>query len=241
MKENPISKYCFIQLFFIPNNFVQTPEFSQGFNRYSYCLNNPLKYTDPSGELFRDVDDLIEVDNTGGITITVQEGNDIVRTPNGRSVELSGNGVFRAALSVSSENATLLTGLSRDDASRIFNLLGDYTGVEWGRLEAINSNGGRDFFVGSSRQVGSEEIISEMIYKLSIGSVQRYDHSHPLLHRSDVDGYRYSRNDVDFWNDLNRLHPNASAGIRFNGQYDFYYRNGVQTDKYNNPLYQYRY
>ena len=38
--------------FFSPDNFVQTPEFTQGFNRYSYCLNNPLKYTDPSGELW---------------------------------------------------------------------------------------------------------------------------------------------------------------------------------------------
>ena len=37
--------------FFSPDNFVQIPEFSQSFNRYSYCLNNPLKYTDPSGEI----------------------------------------------------------------------------------------------------------------------------------------------------------------------------------------------
>ena len=28
-----------------------SPDNSQSFNRYSYCLNNPLKYTDPSGEL----------------------------------------------------------------------------------------------------------------------------------------------------------------------------------------------
>jgi hypothetical protein len=28
---------------------VQAPEFSQAFNRYSYCLNNPLKYTDITG------------------------------------------------------------------------------------------------------------------------------------------------------------------------------------------------
>lgn len=28
------------------------PDFSQSFNRYSYCLNNPLKYTDPDGEWF---------------------------------------------------------------------------------------------------------------------------------------------------------------------------------------------
>lgn len=32
--------------------FVQTPEGSQNFNRYTYCLNNPLKYSDPSGEFF---------------------------------------------------------------------------------------------------------------------------------------------------------------------------------------------
>lgn len=28
------------------------PDNSQNFNHYSYCLNNPLKYTDPSGNLF---------------------------------------------------------------------------------------------------------------------------------------------------------------------------------------------
>ena len=30
--------------------YVQAPDMTQNFNRYSYCLNNPLKYTDPSGE-----------------------------------------------------------------------------------------------------------------------------------------------------------------------------------------------
>ena len=34
------------------DNYVQCPESSQGFNRYAYCLNNPLKYVDPSGEWF---------------------------------------------------------------------------------------------------------------------------------------------------------------------------------------------
>ena len=35
--------------FLSPDNYVQMPEDSQNFNRYSYCLNNPLRYVDPSG------------------------------------------------------------------------------------------------------------------------------------------------------------------------------------------------
>ena len=36
--------------FLSPDPYVQMPDLSQNFNRYSYCLNNPLIYTDPSGE-----------------------------------------------------------------------------------------------------------------------------------------------------------------------------------------------
>jgi len=38
--------------FLSPDPYIQAPDFTQGFNRYSYCLNNPLKYTDPSGEFW---------------------------------------------------------------------------------------------------------------------------------------------------------------------------------------------
>ena len=48
----------YLARFLSPDNYVQMPDFSQSFNRYSYCLNNPLKYTDPSGELFG-IDDAI--------------------------------------------------------------------------------------------------------------------------------------------------------------------------------------
>ena len=36
--------------FLSPDAFVQAPTDPQNYNRYSYCLNNPLKYTDPDGE-----------------------------------------------------------------------------------------------------------------------------------------------------------------------------------------------
>ena len=37
--------------FLSPDPFVQAPLFSQSYNRYTYCRNNPLKYTDPDGEI----------------------------------------------------------------------------------------------------------------------------------------------------------------------------------------------
>ncbi|VEN74550.1 hypothetical protein EPICR_40132 [Candidatus Desulfarcum epimagneticum] len=38
--------------FMSPDTFIQDPYSSQSFNRYTYCLNNPLQYTDPSGHFF---------------------------------------------------------------------------------------------------------------------------------------------------------------------------------------------
>lgn len=36
--------------FLSPDPYVQAPDFTQNLNRYSYALNNPLKYEDPDGE-----------------------------------------------------------------------------------------------------------------------------------------------------------------------------------------------
>ena len=48
----------YIARFLSTDNYVQLPTSAQSFNRYSYCLNNPLKYVDPDGEWFG-LDDLL--------------------------------------------------------------------------------------------------------------------------------------------------------------------------------------
>lgn len=41
-----------VHRFLQPDNFIQDPHNTQNYNRYGYVLNNPLKYSDPSGEEF---------------------------------------------------------------------------------------------------------------------------------------------------------------------------------------------
>jgi RHS repeat-associated protein len=41
--------------FLSPDNYIQSPYNPQNYNRYSYCLNNPLKYTDSDGEFWEEI------------------------------------------------------------------------------------------------------------------------------------------------------------------------------------------
>lgn len=60
--------------FLSPDPYVQLPDFSQNLNRYSYCLNNPLKFTDPSGELFFWVIPNISWSQNGGLNFGLTFG-----------------------------------------------------------------------------------------------------------------------------------------------------------------------
>lgn len=61
--------------FLQPDNLVQDPTNTQNFNRYGYVLNNPLKYTDPSGEFSINLNDIIAgVAIVAGVVLTVVSG-----------------------------------------------------------------------------------------------------------------------------------------------------------------------
>jgi len=61
--------------FLSPDNYVQSPDNTQSFNRYGYCVNNPLKYTDKNGDAFG-IDDVAEI-VVGGVINIITNANKI--------------------------------------------------------------------------------------------------------------------------------------------------------------------
>ncbi|NVO09208.1 MAG: RHS repeat-associated core domain-containing protein [Bacteroidales bacterium] len=69
----------YLQRFLSPDPFVQSPGNAQNYNRYSYCLNNPLMYTDPSGNFQVPIynwnyQDLSDPGSGGGVPIWYNSG-----------------------------------------------------------------------------------------------------------------------------------------------------------------------
>ncbi len=58
--------------FLSPDPYVQASENTQSFNRYTYCLNNPFKYTDPSGEFFYIIPSISF--SSSGVNVSVSAG-----------------------------------------------------------------------------------------------------------------------------------------------------------------------
>ena len=205
---------------------------------YVYCANNPIKLVDPNGE------DIIEVDQkTGKTTITEQEGNDILRCGN-KSVELSGNGVYRKASEAGEKEGnnggTLLMGMSKSDAKITFNFMADNTNVEWGYMETCNDDGTSSFMVGSAHSNETESLVFGKAMAAKEGSVIRYDHNHLRTDNESTSGWPSTPNnaanekyvDTDAWSDLMQRNPEITLGIRHRNNTIKYIEKGKVSSEY---------
>ncbi|WP_426484979.1 RHS repeat-associated core domain-containing protein [Flavobacterium sp. 2] len=63
------------------DNYIQNPEDTQSYNQYGYVMNNPLKYTDPSGDICEGCGGMPGVPgvNGGGGTGIITDGNEFWR------------------------------------------------------------------------------------------------------------------------------------------------------------------
>ncbi|NDW19892.1 hypothetical protein D0T53_13415, partial [Dysgonomonas sp. 216] len=59
--------------FISPDPYIQAPENWLNFNCYSYCLNNPFKYTDPSGEFWQAI--AVVTGIIKGVVNTIKHGD----------------------------------------------------------------------------------------------------------------------------------------------------------------------
>jgi RHS repeat-associated protein len=148
--------------FFSPDNFVQMPEFSQSFNRYSYCLNNPLKYRDPTGQLY--VDDIWDFDQNGNFIQRIENTDyDQIRVWNTDRTQILSEskhypfGTFENTMGFHKQPDVELkgelhdiTGLSMDfsgnyeGAMIAFKFLAANTNPEWHALGRSDFKGGMD-------------------------------------------------------------------------------------------------
>jgi RHS repeat-associated protein len=189
-----------IARFFSPDNFVQIPEFTQAYNRYSYCLNNPLKYVDPSGNAYIQNDDDYGLSKDGRVTL-LKETKDkfdrlIVLDDAGQKTSTQ----FKLKKDNWSDK-TLLSDLAEtgkrnnyigsyavgDESSQgamfeTFKFAADNTKVEWRADRFKSANGNIEFSVGTAHCMG-KAISSEMMGHHT-SSVQAFIHSHQGISRS---------------------------------------------------------
>ena len=145
--------------FLSPDNYVQLPDLSQSFNRYSYCLNNPLKYTDPDGEWLL-IDDVIAM-IVGGVLNT---GSNLLQG----NIHNVWQGVTLFAVGAAAGEAALYTGAAAPFVSAAIISVGNditnqgftsgLSGIDWNRIfsDFVISEVAAGFSVGLGAIIGPQ-------------------------------------------------------------------------------------
>ena len=108
--------------FLSPDPIVQAPDFTQGLNRYIYCLNNPLSFTDPSGYSWLS-------DNWKSLTSAIV-GIVVAALPGGQGI---GAAILAGALGGA---AAGFTGAVLNGANFVQTVKATLTGAFWGAMSA---------------------------------------------------------------------------------------------------------
>ena len=118
--------------FLSPDPFVQAPDFTQGLNRYIYCLNNPLSLIDPSGYSWLSNNWKPIVASVVGIAVSV------VTAGSGSSL---GVAILAGAAggAASALTGALLNGANTGQVAKA-----TFTGAFWGAVSALLTYGSAD-------------------------------------------------------------------------------------------------
>ena len=144
--------------FLSPDNYVQLPDFSQNLNRYSYGLNNPLKYTDPDGEFWHIVIGAV----IGGVVNVVSNWDNIDGPLQGvvafgvgagagaltAATGGAGAGVWATA-GVAAVGSAAVTGSNSIIAQTGENFSG-FGDIDWGQVGISSAIGGVSGFAGGA-------------------------------------------------------------------------------------------
>ena len=205
---------------------------------YTYCANNPIKLVDPNGE-----DTIFVNKKTGYSDVRVSEGNDIMICGSNK-VTLSGNGVFAQAKgneNQSNDSQTLLTGMTGEDAAKVFNFMADNTDVEWGYMR---TNSG-EYFIGTNHTnegQDGESVISKMVMDALPNTVGNYTHSH-WSDKYSTTGWTPStfntandskNSDHKAWKDILINQPKITMGIRYKGLTKCWIKKGKPVEGFDN-------
>lgn len=167
--------------FLSPDPYVQAPDFSQNFNRYSYALNNPLRYTDESGEFWLYVIGAA----IGGITNWIANGCEFTWD----GLKYFGAGAAIGALSWGASAFTASAFSACGVAAGA--LVGSATGAVTGAATGFLSNGLNNMISGSDFMHGAWAAArSGMISGAISGAVS-----------GGIRGYKYAKeNGANPWN-----------------------------------------
>ena len=186
-----------------PDNYVQAPDNTQSFNRYSYCWNNPLKYTDPSG-------DLIEAMFVGGLINVAIQGF------SGNINNLGDLGKAFAVGAIAGAGGALVGGAVAGAIRTGGFIGGAITGAAGGATGGFIGGAGNSWMQGNSFKDG----LTSGLKGAAIGAAGS------ALVGGTISGIKDFRNDFSFW-DGSRTESMVIEGIdditpnNFDNNFDF--------------------